>query len=161
MNTIYKREEWKSIADYEDLYEVSCYGRIRNKKTHQILRTHVNEGYNIISLRKNGKKKNLRVARLVATAFVDNPEGLSEVNHINKDRRDDASENLEWCDRIYNVRYSKAKRVISTDENGETVIYGSVNDTGHYGYSVSSVYKSCINGKKYKGCTWRFYVHDN
>lgn len=60
-------------------------------------------GYLRVTLSKNGKIKRIFVHRLVATIFVDNPDNLPHVNHINGNRQDNRAENLEWCTPSYNV----------------------------------------------------------
>ena len=64
---------------------------------------HDADGYCIITLNHHGKKYTRKIHRLVAEAFIPNPNNLPEVNHKNKDRADNRVENLEWCDRISNL----------------------------------------------------------
>ena len=68
-----------------------------------------------VGLFKDGKKKNCRINRLVAIAFIPNPYNLPEVNHIDQCRINNNVENLEWCTSQYNVEYSKAKAIIGID----------------------------------------------
>ena len=96
-------EQWLPIKGYEGLYEVSDHGRIRSldyrrKGITQILRTHARLGnYVKIGLRKDGKRRYHRVHRLVAFAFLPQPqEGQTQVEHINCDKRDNRVENLRW-----------------------------------------------------------------
>ena len=99
-----KNEEWKNIVNYDN-YEVSNFGRIRNKNTKRILRTAVqNSGYTIVSLRRAGKTKTHAVHRLVLEAF--NPISQAwtyEVNHIDWDKTNNTLENLEWVKRSENL----------------------------------------------------------
>lgn len=85
-------EIWKKINGYGD-YSVSSVGRIRNDRTGTIrkLQVYTKDYY---SVRLNGK--NLLVHRLVAMAFIDNPENKPDVDHINGDRKDNRIENLRW-----------------------------------------------------------------
>lgn len=115
-------EEWKPIQGYEGLYEVSNLGRVRsldriitnpyNKGKHLrkgvIITIHYNDGYGQVGLYKNGKHKTHKVHRLVALAFItnDDPEHKKEINHKNEIRGDNRVENLEWCTRDYNNKYS-------------------------------------------------------
>ena len=62
-------------------------------------------GYLQVNLSKDGKVKNCRINRLVAQAFLDNPEGYTDVNHKDEDKTNNCVENLEWCDRSYNINY--------------------------------------------------------
>lgn len=103
-------EKWKPIIGYENLYEVSSFGRVKSFRVDNngviIVATDNGRGYFGITLTKPGSpKKRVHVHRLVATAFLDNPLNLREVNHINAVRNDNRLENLEWCDRTYNVRH--------------------------------------------------------
>ncbi|MET2121521.1 NUMOD4 domain-containing protein [Enterococcus faecalis] len=98
---------WKSIKDYCEYYEVSSQGDIRSKKTGKILKPYKNgKGYLIITLSKNGKNKKMRVHRLVAQAFLENPNNLPDVNHKDYDRTNNCVSNLEWMGRKENVQYS-------------------------------------------------------
>lgn len=116
-------EVWKPIAGYEDLYEVSSEGRVKslvrfvNRKNgrkqfvkEKIIIQHDNgKGYCRVRLAKNGKNKAYAVHRLVAFSFIPNPKQLREVNHIDEDKSNNTVENLEWCDRVYNMNYGTIK----------------------------------------------------
>lgn len=80
-------------------------------------------GYLQITLCKNSKQKSFKVHRLVAEAFIPNPDGLPEVNHIDENKYNCAASNLEWCDRLYNVNYGDRsmktmKAVIQMNDDG-------------------------------------------
>lgn len=102
-------ELWKDIVGFEGLYEVSSLGRVRSlarmvaccngyrKVTPKIKSTFINKkGYLRVQLFKDTKKKNVRVHRAVAMAFIPNPENKEEVNHKNFDKTDNSIQNLEW-----------------------------------------------------------------
>ena len=97
-------EIWKTIEEFPN-YEVSNMGQIRNKTTGHIRKPRVHRGYCDINIMKNNTRIYRRVHRLVAIAFIPNPDNLPEINHINEDRTDNRVENLEWCDRTYNNNY--------------------------------------------------------
>lgn len=98
------REQWKNIEGYN--YQVSSKGRIRNKATKAIKKSFINDsGYVIVSLYKEKSLKTFRVHRLVAQAFIPNPNNLPEINHKSEIKTDNRVENLEWCDRKHNLAY--------------------------------------------------------
>lgn len=104
-------EKWRWVPEFEGLYLVSNQGRVMGmpKPTVQghIMRTKKNwAGYVTVCLSKNGKKHSKSVHRLVAAAFIPNPESKEEVNHINGKRDDNRVENLEWCTRSENERHA-------------------------------------------------------
>ena len=108
-------EEWKVIKNYP-MYEVSSEGRIRSyyNGSHgkriipKILSLKTDRiGYTFIHLKNELGRKPLRVHKLVAEAFIPNPDNLPEVNHKDENKSNNSVYNLEWCKRLYNVRYSK------------------------------------------------------
>ena len=108
-------EEWKNIIGYEGLYEVSNKGNVRNVRRNKLLRLQKNQGYIRVALSKNGIKTWLRVHRLVAQAFIENPDNLPEINHLDEDKANNSVDNLEWCDRSYNNNYGdRLKKSINT-----------------------------------------------
>jgi hypothetical protein len=95
-------EIWKSIKDYENLYQVSNLGRIRsmhskwNNSGDKILCGRLHEGYYKIVLTKDGKASQKFIHRLIAEAFIPNPHNKPCINHINGIKTDNSIENLEW-----------------------------------------------------------------
>ena len=112
-------EEWRPIEGYEGLYEISSYGRVRSldkyvKSKSESYRLHKGKvlspekntrGYLSVVLSYNGKHKTITVHRLVAQAFLPNPDNLPEINHKDEDKTNNNVTNLEWCDHKYNVNY--------------------------------------------------------
>ena len=103
-------EEWKEIPGYEGLYEVSNMGNVRNVRRNTLLRLSKDcYGYTQVSLYKNSIRTGLRVHRLVAQAFLSNPDNLPQVNHKDEDKSNNRVDNLEWCDSKYNLNYGTAR----------------------------------------------------
>lgn len=111
-------EIWRDISGYEGLYQVSSYGRVKRLlKTNpqgKILKPVTDKnGYLMVRLSKRNIQHNCRIHRLVAIAFIDNPQSLPVVNHKDENIKNNRSDNLEWCTVQYNTRYNNAhlKRV--------------------------------------------------
>ena len=104
-------EIWKDIEGYEGLYQVSNLGRVKSLKVSKIKSERIRKsyqqssGYISIVLCKNGKVTNHKIHRLVANAFIDNPDNLPEINHKDEDKTNNCVDNLEWCDSSYNKNY--------------------------------------------------------
>ena len=103
-------EEWRAVPGYEGLYEVSNKGNVRNVRRNTLLRLPKNKyGYIQVGLYKNGIRTEFKVHRLVAQAFIPNPDGLPQVNHKNEVKTDNNVDNLEWCTAKYNNNYGTAR----------------------------------------------------
>lgn len=112
------QETWKDIEEYEGIYEVSTLGNVRNKVTGIIKVPHDNgHGYKSVSLSKNGKYKARYVHRLVAIAFIDNPESKPEVHHIDAIRDNNNVENLQWVTSKENNNFPEHIKAMQSNEN--------------------------------------------
>ena len=112
-------EQWKDIDGYEGLYQVSSEGRIKSLRRYKksrgdgiteigekLMKLHLNQrGYCQVPLCKDNMVRMFAVHRLVAQAFIPNPDNLPQVNHKNEDKTLNTVENLEWCTNEYNSRY--------------------------------------------------------
>jgi hypothetical protein len=113
-------ETWKKIEGYE--YSVSDLGRIRNDKTDKILKQNPNSvGYYMINLRKNGIMKTFACHRLIAIAFIPNPDSKKYVDHINGDRLNNSLNNLRWATASENALNSKLRTGSKTGIKGVTI----------------------------------------
>ena len=105
-----EREQWRDVAGYDGMYQVSDLGRVRSRKSGEwkVMKGGKNSrGYLNVILRKNRKIKSITVHRLVANAFIpNNYETKNEINHKNEIKTDNRVDNLEWCDRSYNLAYN-------------------------------------------------------
>lgn len=101
------KEKWKPIIGWEDKYEVSNYGNVRNIKTLKHIIGDINNcGYYRVSLYENGKSKKYFRHRLVAMHFIDNPNNYEFINHKDGDKSNNAITNLEWCTQSYNEKHA-------------------------------------------------------
>ena len=163
---------WKQIKGYED-YEVSDTGLVRSLKRgkKRILRPgKKGDGYLAVGLRKDGKRKNIYVHRLVAEAFIPNPLGLETVNHRDENKLNNRVENLEWMSLADNNRYgthdlrsalAKEKPVSQLDRQGNVVRqFPSLKEAGRRtGISQSRICQVCQGRRRYKtagGYFWRY-----
>ena len=102
-------EIWLPVVGYENLYEISNKGRIKATAGFQekILAIRVDKlGYTSVGISGVGKRKTVKPHRLVAIAFLPNPNGHREINHINGIKTDNRVENLEWCTRSHNMLHA-------------------------------------------------------
>jgi hypothetical protein len=117
------KEEWRPIIGYEGLYEVSDLGNVKSlnyKGTRQekLLKVGKNhKGYLYIILCKKGlKQKNFKVSRLVAKAFIPNPNNLPQVNHLDGDKINNKVENLQWCTNQGNRDHAVENKLANTEK---------------------------------------------
>lgn len=175
------KEVWKDIPDYLN-YQVSNYGRVKSLKCgkEKILKSwYSGKDRNYLNIELNNKP--FRVHRLVALAFLENPDNLPQVNHINENpdfnfiaivNNEIVSSNLEWCNNYYNCHYGthiynikntitkqKGTKVLQFDLQGNFIAeYPSQREAERLlNYSRDSIGKVCRGKvKTYKGFIWKF-----
>ena len=179
-------EIWKDIAGYEGLYQVSNLGNVRSLRYRNhdevrelYLKPHT-KGYLQVELHKDGKRKMVTVHRLVAMAFVDGYEDDKQVNHIDENKENNVSTNLEWVTVSQNVLHSISHRksvatrkypkfyartdkrpVVQMSLDGEIVAHweSTIKVKEALGYSDWSV-KQCCRGNRQTayGYKWQYAI---
>lgn len=166
-----ENEIWKDIEGYERLYQVSDLGRVRSLDREDaqgrrikgtVLAGSLNgKGYLKVSLCRDGDVEGKLIHRLVAEAFLDNPDNFPQVNHKDENKTNNVVSNLEWCSALYNDMYgTRNKRVAKALERPIYVVTSS----GHHYFFESarkaakllgldrSTVSKCLRGKrKYHG----------
>ena len=165
------REVWKDIAGYEGVYQVSELGRVKSldrmvphkkygvvKRKGKILQPFVDTyGYLKVRLCNDGVGRNEFVHRLVASAFILNPQHKETVNHINGDKRDNTAKNLEWNTASENLKHAHRTGLISKERRSPKSkpinqydkamnlikTYPSIAAAGRDGFDRRSIYRCC------------------
>lgn len=171
---------WKDIKNFEGLYQVSDHGDIKSierTKTNNAGTQRVEErilkqrrdkdGYLAVCLSKEGKRYGRRVNRLVAEAFIPNPECLPVVNHKDENKQNNEADNLEWCTVRYNTCYGDGLRKMAAKQgrpviqvlNGNIIgeYYSTGNASKETGIPQGNIYKACAGERRIAGgYEWRF-----
>lgn len=177
-------EIWKDIPGYEGIYQASSLGRIKrlahwkNQRTkrlskyypyhmlaEKIMKPHSVGSYFTISFSKDRTTRTELVHRVVARTFLPNTENLPEVNHKDCNGKNNRVENLEWCDRKYNINYANRteKAMKAIEKKVQCIETGKVYDSGAKAAEALGLQKSKIslvcNGKRKTtgGFHWCFY----
>ena len=110
-----KKRKWADIKGYEGIYQISNFGEVKSLARYDgnnIFREEIYmkpilscKGYCVVTLRKNGEEKQKFIHRLVAQAFIPNPNNYPMINHKDEDKTNNFVDNLEWCDVTYNNNY--------------------------------------------------------
>lgn len=162
------KEIWKEIKGYEG-YEVSNTGKVRGKNVNE-LKPRSNGNYYFITLSNNGDKRNFYIHRLVAIAFLPNPDCLPQVNHKDENTYNNSVDNLEWCTNQYNQHYSKTylkgaeaskKKVLQYDMNNNLIKEWNSQSEAARALNIRQNKISdvcCGVNRSYKGYIWRFKV---
>lgn len=175
-------EQWRPVEGYEELYAVSNFGRVKSLKfgKEKIMKPNKVKGYLQVHLSRNGKVEYFYVHRLVATAFIPNPEGLPEINHKDENPSNNVVTNIEWASRWDNMHYgtlyersaaaltnhpAKSKVVEASrfsDFREICLRFASTAEAGRNGYAqqaVSSCCRGCFHyegNNRYKNLYWRY-----
>ena len=177
-----ENEIWKDIVGYEGWYKVSNKGNVYSverkdslgRKTGGFMissRRHT-QGYLQADLRKDGIRKSKLIHRLVAQAFIPNPNGLPQINHKDEVKDNNNVENLEWCTSEYHLNFGTLKKRIGRKlskrvkavnvKTGKVITFNSTREAERKGYDSGAVSLACRGvyntggGNLYKGHRW-FY----
>lgn len=104
-------EVFRNIPDFPD-YQITSWGRVYSKKTNMFIKPQVHDkGYLRVDLiDANGIRKHMKIHRLVAMAFIPNPEGKPQINHIDGNNQNNSISNLEWVTNWENTKKAQALR---------------------------------------------------
>lgn len=173
----YECENWVPIIGYEGLYEVSNFGHVRSlnynhTKTTAIMSSWVSKkNYDYVHLCKNGVIRSYRVCRLVAQAFIPNPEAKPFVDHIDTNRRNNHVDNLQWCTQSENQRNtisrkrygeSKSKPVVQMTIGGDLIkVWPSATEAERNGFNRDLI-RAAIAGRirTHFGYKWKYYEQE-
>ncbi len=160
---------WKPVLGYESFYEVSTSGEVRRVGKKDSLKQKVERnGYVRVNLSKNGIAKMELVHRLVAMAFIPNPNGFITVNHIDENKQNNHIENLEWASMSYQNKYGKGainrnkfkeKPINQFNKNGEFIKrWDSIMEAAKtLRLNPSSIVCVCKKKRRYKSTGgWKF-----
>lgn len=173
------KEVWKDIPNYEGLYQVSNLGRIKSFRKctkHRWQNEYIlkpsksNNGYLQVTLYDNTVRHKFLVHRLVAEAFIQNPQELPHVNHKDENRYNNSVNNLEWCTAEYNNAYGTARvRMIDTKStpieqrtlDGKLIaVYRSTRIASELLGINRGTLKDAINkGRPCSGYLWKYSKH--
>lgn len=169
-----REEIWKDIVGYEGLYQVSNKGRIKSKarkgnwKETILKLSETKDHYSIVTLSKKGIEKTKRVNRLVAEAFIPNPNNLPQVNHKDEIKSNNIANNLEWCTQEYNniygnriktVKEKLSKEIYQFDLNGKFIKkWDNINQIKSEMNINCCHIEDCCNNKRKKayGYIWKY-----
>lgn len=168
-----EKKEWKDCLGYENLYQVNKKGEVRschNGKWYILSACISKRGYRHFLFYKDGKRKNVRGCRLVAEAYIPNPDNLPFVNHKDENTANDCVENLEWCTCEYNNNYGTARQRSSINHSKNRPVcmfnvdgtfireFYNINDAARFVDGAHTCILRCCSNKVfcYKGYIWRY-----
>jgi hypothetical protein len=139
-----EEEKWKDFEFKDAKYKISSFGKIYSYASQSFIKEHLSkDGYPQVTIGGKKKRSTCRVHRLVAIYFVENPkpDEYNEVNHIDFDRTNYKSENLEWCTHLQNIAYSVAAKRMYCQAN-------DVTGKNNHNYGNKKLSKIYANDKK-------------
>lgn len=123
-------EIWRDVEGYEGRYMVSSWGNVKSLRGRgRILRPQIDiHGYFVVNLCQNSIPKTMRIHRLVANAFIPNPENLPCINHLDEVKANNKVENLEWCTYSHNINWGTRTQRVSQKLAGSNCTQNAVNE---------------------------------
>lgn len=171
------KELWKDVIGYEEMYKVSNYGRVKsldryrednNGKTYfvkgrELKQCYTRGNYLFVALYKNNKPWMVRINRLVALNFIDNPLNLPQVGHMDDCKENNRVDNLYWTDNKENCTHNdkhirageKTGKPIIGVKGNKTIRFNSTLDAKRNGFNASAI-RNCLCGfaKQHRGYIW-------
>lgn len=157
---------WKPVVGFEKYCKVNTDGDVVSLRTGKIRNPVHNSanGYNALVLCGDHVKKTMYVHRIVAEAFVDNPNGYGFVNHKDENKVNNKASNLEWCTKEYNNTYNGkpqrcCKSIVQRDpQTGRETVWSSARMAHNAGIANYKNISACCRGlrKNAGGYEWRF-----
>lgn len=146
----------KDIKGYEGLYAVTSCGRIWSYRSKKFLKNQLDRyGYEYVNLKFQGRCKKEKIHRLIAEAYIPNPNNLPQVNHKDEVKTHNWISNLEWCSAKYNTLYSQSKKV-ECIETGE--IFNCAEDAANSVNRSLNTMRGCLHGNQATcaGYHWKY-----
>ena len=160
-------EKWQDVLGFEELYQVSSFGNVRTikKGEAEMSQQENRNGYMTVHLRDKGVERRAMVHRLVAEAFIPNPNGFRDVNHKNGDKSDNRVENLEWTSHADNMTHSfrelgkNVRHIVQLDlDNNFIERWNSIIEASEAtGICRTNIGECCRGNRKHtKGYKWKY-----
>lgn len=192
-NISFEGEEWRDIKDFEGLYMVSSFGRVISLKrevrnthcSYRVVEQHIltpnkntsrpkyiRHSYHLYKNKRN--RKSITAHRIVATAFIPNPNNYPDIDHIDGNPLNNNVHNLRWCNKVMNMNNPITRKRLSNSKTGrlntkKSIPVARINNDGmietfpsvmeayRNGYNHSSILKCCKHKMHtHKGCKWMF-----
>lgn len=175
------QEEWKDIVGFEGIYQISNFGRVKSLPKlvergkwgsftlpERLLHPNVNKSRGYVEITLGTKKcpgRRFKVHRLVAEAFIPNPDNLPEVNHKDENKENNKVDNLEWCTRKYNANYgtnfergakTQGVPVIAYNDTEELYFYSQKEASRQLGVQQSNIAHSLKSHCRCGGYYWKY-----